>query len=75
MPIIVGELGSYSNSKANWALLNNEISKYVAEDKNCRLITTKDLRDKGDHIHFDSEGQREMGKRFAEAWFENFYKK
>lgn len=73
LPVILGELGSFSdNNPANFNLLNQEIHKYVAEDKRSAVISTKDLKDKGDHLHFDSKGQREMGKRFAEAYLKSF---
>ena len=68
LPVLLGELGSFSNNPADFNLINKAIHDYVAEDKNSRVISTKDLKDKGDHLHFDSEGQRTMGKRFANAY-------
>lgn len=68
LPILIGELGSFSNNPADFNLINKAIHDYAAEDKNCAVISTKDLKDKGDHLHFDSEGQRTMGKRFAKAY-------
>ena len=68
LPIILGELGSFSDNPANFSLINKAIHEYAAEDKNCSVITTSDLKDKGDHLHFDSKGQRIMGKRFAKAY-------
>ena len=32
------------------------------------VISTYDLKDKGDKVHFDSEGQRIMGERFAKEY-------
>ncbi|HPR02109.1 MAG TPA: sialate O-acetylesterase [Saprospiraceae bacterium] len=37
-------------------------------DPNVRVITTADLHPKEDKVHFNSAGQREMGRRFAEAF-------
>jgi len=68
LPVLLGELGSFSNTQANFDLINKAIHDYATEDKNSRIISTKDLKDKGDHLHFDSEGQRTMGKRFANAY-------
>jgi len=68
LPIILGELGSFSDNPVNFSLINKTIHEYAAEDKNCSVISTNDLKDKGDHLHFDSKGQRTMGKRFAEAY-------
>ena len=68
LPVLIGELGSFSNNPSDFNLINKAIHDYAAEDKNSRVISTKDLKDKGDHLHFDSEGQRTMGKRFASAY-------
>ena len=68
LPVLLGELGPFSNNPADFNLINKAIHDYAAEDKNSRVISTKDLKDKGDHLHFDSEGQRTMGKRFANAY-------
>lgn len=68
LPVLLGELGSFSDTPAKFDLINKAIHEYAAEDKNSSVISTKDLKDKGDHLHFDSKGQRMMGKRFAEAY-------
>lgn len=68
LPVFIGELGSFSENPINFDLINKQIQAYAAEDKNSRVISTKDLKDKGDRLHFDSKGQRMIGKRFAEAY-------
>lgn len=68
LPVLLGELGSFSENPVNFNLINKEMHEYVAEDKNSAIISTKDLKDKGDHLHFNSNGQRTMGKRFAKAY-------
>jgi len=68
LPIILGELGSFSENPVNFSLINKAIHEYASEDKNSSVISTNDLKDKGDHLHFDSKGQRMMGKRYAEAY-------
>lgn len=68
LPVLLGELGSFSENPTNFNLINKVMREYVAEDKNSAFISTKDLKDKGDHLHFNSEGQRTMGKRFAKAY-------
>ena len=73
MPVLIGELGSFSEDPANFSLINKAIQGYAAEDKNSHVISTKDLKDKGDHLHFDSKGQRTMGRRFAKEYLETFY--
>jgi len=68
LPVLLGELGSFSDNPVNFNLINKAIHEYAAEDKNSGVISTKDLKDKGDHLHFNSKGQRTMGKRFAKAF-------
>ena len=45
--------------------INEIINSYSEIDNNCKVISTTDLQDKGDKVHFNSEGQRIMGERFA----------
>ncbi len=68
LPIIAGELGSYSENKIGWQQINDAMHKCVEKDPFAASISTMDLKHKGDLIHFDSKGQREMGKRFAMAY-------
>ena len=72
LPVLMGELGSYSNNKNNWLLINQSIHNYSAKDKYTTVISTSDLQHKGDTVHFNSKGQRMMGKRLAEAYLSNF---
>ena len=65
LPIVMGELGAYSKNSENWMKINEQIQIYAASDKNADFITTGDLHHKGDGVHFDSEGQRIIGRRFA----------
>ena len=68
LPVLLGELGSFSDNPVNFNLINKSMHEYTAEDKNSNVISTKDLKDKGDRLHFNSKGQRTMGKRFAKAY-------
>src|SRR6188768_3762054 len=72
LPVLLGELGSFSENPVNFNLINKAIHEYAAEDKNSSVISTKDLKDKGDNLHFNSNGQRAMGKRFAKAYLNMF---
>lgn len=64
LPILMGELGCYSG-KDNWLKINKEINRYAAANRNVAVIKTGDLKHKGDTVHFNAEGQRLMGQRFA----------
>jgi len=68
LPIILGELGSYSTNKENWLRINEQIKHYASTDSHSSVVPTQDLVNKGDQLHFNSEGQRLLGKRFAEAY-------
>lgn len=70
LPILIGELGSFSKTDDNWQAINSKIEKHIKTDTNSYLIKTNDLKDKGDKVHFNSEGQREIGKRFAKKYIE-----
>ncbi len=65
LPIIVGELGSFSENNTDWQKINTALHAYSQEDQYADYINTQDLKHKGDRIHFNSDGQREMGKRYA----------
>lgn len=74
LPILIGELGSFSQNPQQWKEINAQIWAYVIDDLHAELVTTQDLEHKGDKIHFDSAGQRAMGKRFAEGYLGKFVK-
>ncbi len=70
LPFIIGELGSYSNSNNYWQQINQILASFAQQDQYASLIETQDLKHGGDSVHFNSESQRLMGKRFAEAYWE-----
>jgi len=67
LPIVMGKLGSFFVKPQNWERVNEKMVSYVASDEFCDIIETLDLGHKGDRVHFSSEAQRAMGKRFAKA--------
>jgi hypothetical protein len=70
LPVLIGELGSFSANDPNWQAVNKQIRAYVATDPHAAIIQTSDFTHKGDFIHFNSEGQRTMGERFALKFLE-----
>lgn len=72
LPILMGELGSYSKNKQYWAQMNEQMRLYSSTDINTSIISTADFADKGDSLHFDSASQREMGRRFAKEYINKF---
>jgi hypothetical protein len=74
LPVLMGELGSYSNDPVNWQSINKVLQDYAANNKCSAVITTADLVHRGDTVHFNSEGQRMMGMRFGRTYMERFAK-
>lgn len=72
LPVLLGELGAFSKTKYQFSLINETIHRYATKDANAVVIGTGDLKDKGDSLHFNSAAQRELGKRFAEAYLQKF---
>lgn len=72
LPVLLGELGSYSKNNDDWQAINKAIHAYSAADNRTAVIATGDFKHKGDSIHFNSEGQRMMGERFAKAYVSKF---
>lgn len=76
MPIVMGELGDFGHKDdATWKLLNALMHRLETSEKNIRVVSSGGLNHKGDNLHFDSEGQRTMGKRYADAYLTHFYSK
>lgn len=70
LPILIGNLGSFSKDPDNWNKINEQNEQYAVKDKYVSVIETKNLTHIGDKIHFDSKSQRKMGVRFAEKYLE-----
>jgi hypothetical protein len=68
LPIIIGELGSFSDNQRNWDKINEAINGYTLSDDHAFVVETKDLVSKEDKIHFNSESQRTMGERMAKKF-------
>ena len=72
LPVLLGELGNFSVDKENWNMINKAINNYSRLDSRTVVISSAGLQHKGGGIHFDSESQRILGKRFAEMYMEKF---
>ena len=71
LPIIMGELGSYTRPKKrqeNWNKINEIIRQIPENLNNCYVIPTNDLSCNPDLIHFNNVSQRELGKRYADKF-------
>lgn len=69
-PLVVGELGLFNDPAKNAArtAFNEMIAKYAADRPGTGLVQSDDLASVGDDTHFDAASQRELGRRYAEAF-------
>jgi hypothetical protein len=76
LPILMGELGYFSKTVHEQFMQMNDVFRaFVETDSRTAVVSTKDLDHKGDYLHFNSEGQRELGKRYAKVFEEKFLKR
>lgn len=72
LKIVVGEIGWFYNDhpgKPKYVSdVNRALAELAAENDNIALASSEGLTDRGDHLHFDAESQREFGRRYFEAY-------
>lgn len=73
IPVLIGELGysenGFSLEKCPYsAEFNRRLEILVKDVPDCALVSAKDLKDKGDGLHFCTESLREFGKRYFEQY-------
>lgn len=76
LPIVMGELGYFSKTvHEQFMQLNAVLHEYVQSDSRTAVVSTKELEHKGDNLHFNTEGQRELGRRYARVFAQFFITK
>ncbi len=70
VPFVAGKLGEFLNRGQNdkpslWPVINEQLDLLPTKLKNSGIASSKDLKHKGDVLHFDSPSLREFGKRYA----------
>ncbi len=70
VPVVVGELGPFLETEKHpfAAELNRQLATIPAHVPNSAFVSAEGLKDKGDKLHFNAEGQRELGVRYAKAY-------
>ena len=74
VPFIVGGLGNYlgksgfGRSCVEYDLINQELLKYVENNRNCYFVTGEKLYSNPDGIHINAESQRRFGIRYFKAY-------
>ena len=71
VPFVVGEIGQFNDQRTTkftpyFHVVNDSLMKIPTHVPLTGCAESKGLTDKGDHVHFDSPSQRELGKRYAE---------
>lgn len=73
VPLVAGELGQFLNRETKdgkpsyWPLVNEQLNTLPKLVPHTAVVSSKDLKHKGDVVHFDSPSLREFGKRYATA--------
>ncbi|MGB7843140.1 MAG: sialate O-acetylesterase, partial [Salinimicrobium sp.] len=73
LPIVCGELGSFSTGRERnilWEMINSKIEEVEHLDPNLILVRTEDLKAKSDNVHFNAQSQRTLGIRYAKAYLQ-----
>lgn len=73
VPVIVGELGRFYRSRPNDGakfaeIVNAQLKRLSKSVKRCAFVSSSDLTDKGDSVHFDTRSLHEFGERYAAAF-------
>ena len=72
-PFVAGELGPFlrretkDGKPALWPIVNEQLAALPMRVEKTALVSAKDLKHKGDEVHFDAASLREFGKRYAAA--------
>lgn len=64
LPVTLGELGYFRPAFMNFNAMLKAVPDSIAFTN---VVSAKGLQHKGDHVHFNTESARELGKRFAEG--------
>jgi hypothetical protein len=69
LPFVAGELGhfDYNTEWGGAPRVSIEVGNAIKRLPRATLVSTKGLKDIGDHLHFDTASQRELGRRYAKA--------
>jgi len=76
LPIVMGELGRFAQPQemaGHFKSINQIIAVLAKKNNNLYSISSEGLDHKGDHLHFNSDAQRQLGKRYAHM-FGTIYK-
>jgi pimeloyl-ACP methyl ester carboxylesterase len=73
VPFVAGHLGEFLKRESKegrpsfWPVVNEQLDSLPTRVPHAAVVSSKDLKHKGDVVHFDSASLREFGKRYAAA--------
>lgn len=70
LPFIVGQLGQFKDWSKGRKIVNAAHERVPATVSNTGFVSSDGLTDKGDGTHFDAPSARELGRRYAQVYFE-----
>jgi len=65
IPVIVGELGQFWKRAKHKAVVDAALKALPGKVKHAAWVSAEGLNHKGDGVHFNAAGYRELGKRYA----------
>lgn len=69
VPFVAGEIGYFGYSTHPGSqTVNEQIDTLPTVIPFCAIASARDLVDKGDHLHFNNASQKELGKRYFDAF-------
>lgn len=70
VPFVAGEIGTFIYERNPFAkTINEQIDTLPALVTNSAFASSEGLKDKGDRLHFDNASQKELGRRYFDAFF------
>ncbi|MBY0504922.1 MAG: sialate O-acetylesterase [Bryobacteraceae bacterium] len=70
MPVVVGQLGEFLREETSpfADTVNHQLARVPLEIRRAAFVSSAGLGHRGDEIHFDAAGFRELGRRYAHAY-------
>ena len=70
VPFIAGDMASFYPERiaSHIGIVDRALETLAAEEPSFLLVRTKDLTHRGDNLHYDTDSQHELGRRYFEAY-------
>ena len=70
VPFIAGDMASFYPERiaSHIDIVDRALEVLAAEEPSFLLVRTKDLTHRGDNLHYDTDSQHELGRRYFEAY-------